>query len=76
MECPKCQKGTCVLVTTQNKTRVKERHGLLYYAFAILLFPIWLVWRLLFGRKKETYYKEMNWNCRYCGHKFPDKPQG
>ena len=70
MECPKCKKDTCVLVTAQQKKKVVERRGLL---LRILFFPwyfcVWL-WQLLFGRRQK-YFKTQEWACSYCGHTFP-----
>ena len=73
MECPKCGKDTCVKVTEQNKKKVKEKKGLFHLIIYIITFPFYGLWRLLFGKKKTNYHKEMHWNCRYCGHNFKDK---
>ena len=72
MECPKCKKDTCVLVTTQAPRKVRERGGLVPLIFKIIFFPFWLVWRLCFGRK-EKYHKKQEWKCNYCGNSFPQK---
>ena len=72
MECPKCNKGTCVLVTERDKKRKRERVGLLYAIWRIITWPFRFIWRLLFGRK-EKYYKTTVWHCNYCGNKFKDK---
>jgi len=72
MECPKCNKGTCVKITTKNKKKVKEKKGLFHLAIWIITFPFYGLWRILFGKKKVNYAKEMVWNCRYCDHKFKD----
>ena len=67
MECPKCKKDTCVLVTTQAKTRVRERQGLFSLIIWIITFPFYGLWRVLFGRKQK-YTKKQHWHCNYCGH--------
>jgi len=75
-ECPKCNKNTVVKVTTQNKAKVKEKKGLFHLIIWIILFPFWGLWVLLFGRKRQSYVKEMKWNCRYCNHTWKDKGEG
>ena len=73
MECPKCNKTTCVKVTTQNKKKVKEKKGVFHSIIWIITFPFYGLWRVLFGKKKVNYAQEPHWNCRYCGHTFKDK---
>ena len=70
MECPKCKKGVCVLVTTQQKKRVRERRGLLITIIGFPFFVLRALWRMLFGRR-EKYFKTQEWHCNYCGNKFP-----
>lgn len=70
MECPKCNKDTCVMVTTQNKKKVKEKKGLFQLIVGFPVRAVKFVWHLVFGKKKENYVKETHWNCRYCGHNF------
>jgi len=70
MDCPKCNKSTCVLVTSQAKKKVRERTSFLIWTVRIVFFPFWLVYRLFVGRK-ATYYKTQNWHCNYCNHDFP-----
>ena len=74
MNCKSCNKGTCILVTRQNKVKHREHQGLL----------LWIVtapWRLLkfifrFGvaGSKTEYHKQTHWKCNYCGHTFEDTP--
>ena len=74
MECPKCGKGTCVLVTKDVGKVKKDREG---WAWWIILWPFRLIrflWRLLFGRS-QRYHKKQMWHCNYCGKDFPDKPE-
>ena len=71
MDCPKCKKDTCVLITTKAKKARRER-SFLKWVLVVITFPIWGLWRILFG-KKQTYYKTQEWHCNYCGHKFPQK---
>ena len=73
MECPKCKKETVVKVTTQNQKKVKEKKGIFHLIIWIITFPFWGLWRILFGKKRVNYVKEMKWNCRYCGHTWKDK---
>jgi len=73
MQCPKCGKDACVLVTTQNKNKVKEKKGLVQVAVGIPVGAVKTAGRVAFGKKKENYAKETHWNCRYCGHNFEAK---
>lgn len=70
MDCPKCKKGTCVLVTKENKKTTRDRKGIILW---ILLFPFMLIrwlFRAAFGRKQK-YHKTQHWHCNYCNHDFP-----
>jgi len=69
MDCPKCKKDTCVLVTSKAKRKVRER-SLLKWVLWIVTFPVWGLWVILFGRK-QTYHKTQEWHCNYCNHRFP-----
>jgi DNA-directed RNA polymerase subunit RPC12/RpoP len=73
MECPKCGKNTVIKITTKNKTKVKEKKGLVHLVIYIITFPFWGLWRILFGKKRQNFAKKMVWNCRYCDHMFDDK---
>jgi len=74
MNCPKCKKDTCVLVTTEAKTKTKDYKGLLLWIF---LFPFMLIrwfWRYLIrGSRKTKFHKSQHWHCNYCNHDFPQK---
>jgi transcription elongation factor Elf1 len=70
MNCPKCGKETCVLVTKDAKKRVREHRGLIAWFFWIITFPIYGLWVVLFGRKQK-YEKKQYWHCNYCGKDFP-----
>jgi len=75
MQCTKCNKGTTIKVTTQNRAHGKhtERRGLLVW---IITLP-WRVirWIFRFGVKsqKETFHKETVWRCNYCGETWKDE---
>ena len=73
VECPKCGKNTVVKVTTQNKKKVKEKKGLWHLFWWVVTFPFWGLWRILFGKKRENFNKEMRWSCRYCNHTWKEK---
>jgi hypothetical protein len=67
MNCPKCGKDTATLVTTEARTTVQERKGIILW---ILLFPFMLVYhlfRICFG-KRQRYYKKTYWHCNYCNY--------
>jgi transposase-like protein len=73
MECPKCNKDTCVLVTTQNKKSVQQTHGLFW---RIITWPFRMIGRLfqfLFLGKREKYHETQHWHCNYCGADY--KPE-
>ena len=66
MQCEKCNKGTMILVTTQNKRRTRERRGLIV---AIITAPFRLIrwfYRMLFIGQEQEYEKKMYWLCNYC----------
>jgi len=70
MDCPRCKKGTAVLVTKDQKRKVRERRGLLW---KILFFPFYLIGLIfkwfIFG-KKQKYHKKQYWHCNYCNHEW------
>lgn len=71
MKCPKCQKETAVLVTTEAKRKSRDGHGVISIIWKII-FPVYLLillWHILFGRR-QTYYKKQHYHCNYCGHDF------
>jgi len=68
MNCPKCERSTVVKVTSTGPTRVKEKRGLFHLIIGIITWPFRFIWRVLFGKKRENFNKQMRWNCRYCSH--------
>jgi len=72
MDCPKCKKGTAVLVTKEQRKKVTERRGLIRMLFRIITFPIWGLWRLLFSRKQK-FHKKTYWHCNYCNKDWPQE---
>lgn len=72
MDCPKCGKGTCVLVTAQQKKKVRERRGLFLTIVGAPYFFLRMLWRMLFGRRQK-YYTTQEWHCNYCGENTPQK---
>lgn len=74
MECPKCNKGTCVLVTKDDKNKKVEKRGLFWLIITAPFRFIGWLWRLLFGRKQK-YGKKTYWHCNYCLNDFPYKEE-
>lgn len=72
MECPKCKKETCVLVTKDDKKRKTDRRGLFWMIITAPFRFIGWLWRLLFG-KRQKYEKKTYWHCNYCGKDFSEK---
>lgn len=67
MRCEKCNTGTMILVTSQNKKRTRERRGFIIW---LVTLPVRLVkwfFNLFFNTQTEEYQKEQFWRCNYCG---------
>jgi len=73
MQCPKCRKATCILVTRTDKKKKTDQRGLFWMIITAPFRAIRWVWRLLFGRRQK-YGKRTFWHCNYCLHSFPEKP--
>ncbi|MCL2621430.1 MAG: hypothetical protein FWD32_00115 [Firmicutes bacterium] len=72
MKCEKCNKGSCILVTEQNKKMQGDRKGLIRSLIGIIIWVPKTLWKVLFG-KKEKYQPKQVWKCNYCGVTFKDK---
>lgn len=73
MQCTKCNKGSCILVTTQmkNDKRVREHQGLFMWIITAPVRWFKFIFRYGVAGRRETYQKENVWRCNYCSHMLP-----
>ena len=69
--CPQCNRGTCIAVTTQNKTTTREHQGLLLWIVTAPWRVIKWIFRFGVAGKKTEFHKQTHWHCTSCGHQFP-----